>query len=88
MTGPSVISGDQTAYSTRLGDFDSSRALEMIGHLSQAIARSGFNSLRASQLTAWESQIAILQGVFRELAYRDERANDWHAILEYQIPRR
>lgn len=61
---------------------------QLLGELTNAVASTGIQSTRTSQIEAWKTQIALLKRCTYDLIERHESAKDWHLILEYELPRR
>jgi hypothetical protein len=83
----------QAGSTSAWASFTLRAALEMdanvvIGKLTTASARAGFDVQLADQTLAWAGQISVIQRVARELVQENEGNGDWTVLLEYPIPRR
>jgi hypothetical protein len=75
-------------YRDRLTPFVDADRTRIIGSLSSAAARSGFNTQYGGQTNAWEEQVEILKSAARALRQSEFRCDEWELILEYELPRR
>ena len=76
------------AYRCRLGEYDSTTALEKLGSLISAAAAAGFATHRTRQTEAWQSELEILGCLATRLAPIVTASCNWWLLLEYEIPRR
>jgi hypothetical protein len=60
----------------------------LLGELTDAVASTGIQSTRTTQIETWKTQITLLKRCAHVLIEQHEAANDWHLILEYELPRR
>lgn len=60
----------------------------LLGEITDAVASTGIQSTRTTQVETWKTQITLLKRCAYDLIERHEAANDWHLILEYELPRR
>jgi len=61
---------------------------QLLGELTDAVASTGIQSTRTTQIETWKIQITLLKRCALNLIQRCEAAKDWHLILEYELPRR
>lgn len=61
---------------------------QLLGELTGAVASTGIQSTRTTQIETWKTQITLLKRCASDLIQRCEAAKDWHLILEYELPRR
>lgn len=61
---------------------------QLLGELTDAVASTGIQSTRTTQIETWKTQITLLKRCTYDLIERHEAAKDWHLILEYELPRR
>jgi len=61
---------------------------QLLGELTDAVASTGIQSTRTTQIETWKTQITLLKRCTYDLIERHEGAKDWHLILEYELPRR
>lgn len=61
---------------------------QLLGELTDAVASTGIQSTRTTQIKTWKTQITLLRRCALDLIQRCEVAKDWHLILEYELPRR
>ncbi|NJC00212.1 hypothetical protein GGR63_000099 [Xanthomonas sp. 3272] len=61
---------------------------QLLGELTDAVASTGIQSTRTTQIETWKTQITFLKRCTYDLIERHEAAKDWHLILEYELPRR
>jgi hypothetical protein len=61
---------------------------QLLGELTDAVASTGIQSTRTTQIETWKTQITLLKSCTYDLIKRHEAAKDWHLILEYELPRR
>jgi len=74
-------------YKARVADFLSTAPATLMLELTSGTAGLGFD-LRADQHAAWVTQAEILATALRAVAARDQTAEAWSLLLEYQIPGR
>jgi hypothetical protein len=72
----------------RLSNFTLADDAQLLGELTDAVASTGIQSTRTTQIETWKTQITLLKRCTYELIERHEAAKDWHLILEYALPRR
>ena len=75
-------------YRASLGEFVTVSDSELIGRLSLAYAREGFQHQRTDQTLAWAADLPRLRRAFAELLDTDPRATRWEVLLEFEIPRK
>jgi len=61
---------------------------QLLGDLTDAVASTGIQSTRTTQIETWKTQITLLKRCTYDLIERHEAAKDWYLILEYELPRR
>ncbi len=61
---------------------------QLLGELTDAVASTGIQSTRTTQIEAWKTQITLLKSCIYDLIERHEAAKGWRLILEYELPRR
>lgn len=61
---------------------------QLLGELTDAVASTGIQSTRTTQIETWKTQITLLKRCAVDLIQRCKAAKDWHLILEYELPRR
>ena len=71
-----------------LDQFLNAPADQVLGRLSQLYSDIGFSSLLTSAIDAWRDQLPILRDAIHQLVNSRPDAQDWHVLLEYQIPMR
>src|SRR4051794_10673005 len=57
----------------------------IIGKLN--LAGTSFASQWTITTTSWQSSIQLLKKSLTEVIQKNKRANNWHILLEYEIPR-
>lgn len=62
--------------------------VQLLGELTDAVASTGIQSTRTTQIETWKTQVALLKRCAFDLMQRCEAAKDWRLILEYELPRR
>jgi DUF2075 family protein len=75
----------QAYYHSTIEDFLKIRDDEIIGKLNKA--GTSFASQWTITTTSWNSSIQILKDCFLELISFNASANNWHILLEYEMPR-
>ena len=75
-------------YRALLGEFVTVSDSELIGLLSVAYAREGFQQQRTDQTLAWSADLPRLRRAFAEVLDTDPRAIGWEVLLEFHIPRK
>lgn len=76
------------AWSCLVGDFGETSANEKLGALSSAAGQSGFATQHLRQISAWETELAVLGKFVDALIDVAPYSRRWHMLLEYAIPRR
>lgn len=76
---------NQAYYHSTIADFRTTNIDEIIGKLNKA--GTSFVSQYTMATTSWDSSIERLQQSFKELEEINPAINDWHILLEYEIPR-
>jgi hypothetical protein len=76
------------AFRCRVGEFQTSTALEKLGHLISASASAGFASHLHTQTTAWKAELDIVARLAAELVALVPNSASWSFLFEYEIPRR
>jgi DUF2075 family protein len=61
---------------------------QLLGELTEAVASTGIQSTRTTQIETWKTLIKLLKRCACALIDRHQAANGWHLILEYELPRR
>jgi hypothetical protein len=61
---------------------------QLLGELTDAVASTGIQSTRTTQIETWKTQVTLLKRCVADLIQRCKAAKDWHLILEYELPRR
>ncbi len=75
-------------YRASLGEFVTVSDSELVGLLSLAYAREGFQHQRTDQTLAWSADLPRLRRAFAEVLDTDPRATRWKVLLEFEIPRK
>jgi predicted DNA-binding protein (MmcQ/YjbR family) len=75
----------QAYYQNSLEAFIQTKDEEIIGKLN--LAGTAFASQWTITTVSWDSSIGILKKSFRELIQKNPLSNNWHVLLEYEIPR-
>jgi DUF2075 family protein len=71
-----------------LSDFTLVDDAQLLGEVTGAVASTGIQSTRKTQIDTWKTQITLLKRCVYELIARHGPAKGWHLILEYELPRR
>ncbi len=71
-----------------LSDFMLVDDVQLLGELTDAVASTGIQVTRTTQIETWKTQVMLLQRCASELIQMYGAAKDWHLILEYELPRR
>ncbi|ABM56950.1 DUF2075 domain-containing protein [Verminephrobacter eiseniae] len=61
---------------------------QLLGELTDAVASTGIQSTRTTQIETWKTQVALLKQCAYALIEMHEAAKGWQVILEYELPRR
>lgn len=61
---------------------------KVLGQLTQAVAATGIQSTRTTQVDTWKAEIDLLKRCASYLIEHHEAARNWQLILEYELPRR
>ncbi|ASK34553.1 hypothetical protein CEK62_09230 [Alcanivorax sp. N3-2A] len=61
---------------------------QLLGELTDAVASTGIQSTRKTQIETWKTQITLLKRCAADLIQKCKGTKDWHLILEYELPRR
>lgn len=71
-----------------LSDFLHADEEWVIGALTEAVASTGVQGTRTTQIETWRKQIEILKQCARTMIARRYDSASWRLILEYELPRR
>lgn len=61
---------------------------KVLGQLTQAVAATGIQSTRTTQVDTWKAEIRLLKCCTSYLIGHYPAAQHWRLILEYELPRR
>lgn len=75
-------------YRASLSDFAVASDSELLGRLSLAYARVGYEHLRAEQMLTWSRDLPLLRRALAEVLEREPSAKSWALLLEFDIPRK
>lgn len=75
----------QAYYSSSVDSFLLLKDEEIIGRLN--LAGTAFASQWTITTTSWESSIQLLKNSLHELIAENSSVENWHILLEYDIPR-
>src|SRR5687767_2494351 len=75
----------QAYYHSSIKSFLQTKDEEIIGKLN--LAGTAFASQWTITTTSWDSSIQILKESLSQIIQKDSQVNNWHLLLEYEIPR-
>lgn len=76
-------------YEAHVLDFLREDSDRIVGLLAHAVADTGINSQYSQQITVWKDEIDLLKASLQRMRHGAKVVPDeWHVILEYELPRR
>jgi len=76
------------AFRCRLGEYNASTAVQKLGALIAAAARTGFPTHQTKQTEAWQVELRMLERFAAEAIRRIPNGREWSLLFEFEIPRR